>query len=129
MTIKRWLFIGLLIGGLVVISVIRDQVHTINEKEQKIERNNRMIDSIDAVTKQEDSIKEYERGKTRGYDFGSGKYIHYPTDEQIRLMREQNPEYIIKAPGRQIRNRRQISEQEIEDYLEEHPEALDEYRD
>lgn len=52
------------------------------------------------------------------------------TDEEIRELREDNPEYIIKTPGRIVLSRKELFEQQMEDYIEEnHDELLDKYKD
>lgn len=53
----------------------------------------------------------------------------YYSDEDIRRMRENNPHLIIKVPGRRILSREAQFEEDLEDYLEMNPDALDEYRD
>jgi len=96
--------------------------------------NSDKLDSINIKLDRLLELKEIEthtnQGRTRGYDFKRGGYIPYPTDEQVRELRRNNPEYIVKVPGRQIKNQRQLTEQQIEDYVEEHhDELLDRYRD
>jgi len=111
-------FIVFLLGCIGTMALLQTKVNPLESKTEE----SYMPDTITIQNK-------YEHGKTRGYDYKTKKYIPYLTDEEIRLMRENNPEYIIKVPGRQIKNRRQISEQQIEDYIEEHPELLDEFKD
>jgi hypothetical protein len=65
-------------------------------------------------------------GATRGYDYKTGLYIPLYTDEDIRVMRENNPDKIIKVPGRRILSREQLMDERIEEYMEEH---MDEYID
>lgn len=55
----------------------------------------------------------------KGYDFRSGHYIRY-TDDEIRALRDENPDYIIKVPGRIIESKEEEFERAIEEYLEDH---------
>lgn len=99
------------------------------DKEQQVIENQRVIDSL---TRERDNYRwdhTYKRATTRGFDYKNKTYVPYINDEQVRTLRENNPEYIIKIPGRQIKNRRDLHEQYIEDYIESNPEVLDEYRD
>jgi len=70
-------------------------------------------------------------GKTpRGFDYQRTDIntYHYYTDEEIRAIRDANPGYIIKVPGRRILSKEAEFEERIEEYLENNPDALDEYR-
>ena len=67
--------------------------------------------------------------KGMNYQSTTKNSYHYYTDEEIRDMREANPSYIIKAPGRIIKSRSELFEDSIEEYLENNPEELEEYID
>ena len=79
-------------------------------------------------------IEPIPEGKVpRGMDYketgtSTGNYIYY-TDEEIRIMREQNPHLIIKVPGRVINSREEEFENRMEEYLETNPDALEDYID
>jgi hypothetical protein len=76
-------------------------------------------------------VKQPEINNTRGYNFEKGKgYIPYQSDQQVRDLRYNNPEYIFKVPGMIIKSDKDLFEERAEEYIEEnYDEILEEYKD
>jgi hypothetical protein len=68
----------------------------------------------------------------KGYNFKSkdlsGDYRYY-TDDDIRLMRNQNSNLIIRVPGRIIPSSEELFEDKMEEYLLDNPELLEDFID
>ena len=92
------------------------------EADQKyIEQRQTYLDSISVPL----PLKE-----ARGYDYSKGIYLYYPTDLEIRKLRQDNPDLIIKAPGRVILSEDQEFKKRVEQYIEDHhDEIIEQYRD
>jgi hypothetical protein len=76
------------------------------------------------------TIDTIDYSKTRGFDYPKQIYRTIPTDDQVRQMREDNPELIIKVPGRIIKSRKDMTNEQIEEYIEDNlEEILDRYED
>lgn len=112
-TLVSAFFILIIFGGLVFLNDHKDK------KEQ--EARQRYQDSISIPA----PMKE-----VRGYDYIHGLYVPYPSDQEIRELRKNNPEYIIRAPGRNIKSEKEIFEERMEQYIEDHhDEIIERYRD
>jgi len=72
--------------------------------------------------------QEYQVAKGMDYSKDTPTFRYY-TDDEVREMRNQHPEYIIKVQGRIIKSQEELFEERLEEYLDENPDALDEYRD
>lgn len=73
---------------------------------------------------------QIDMSRVRGWDYQRGMYRMIPTDEEVRELRRNNPELIIRAPGRIILNERQLHEKYIEEYIEDnYDDILDKYQD
>ena len=68
-------------------------------------------------------VKSMDYNKTKN---GVVEYNYY-SDEEIREMRNQNPNFIIKVPGRRIISREAQFEEDLEEYIEENPDLLENY--
>jgi hypothetical protein len=75
--------------------------------------------------------KKPEINNTRGFNFENGKgYIPYQSDQQVRDLRYNNPEYIFKVPGMIIKSDKDLFEERADEYIEEnYEEILEEYKD
>jgi len=70
--------------------------------------------------------------KYKGYNFETGGYRPF-SDEEIRELRNDNPEYIIRTPGRIVRSSRDQFRYDFEEYygyeIEELEDMLNEIED
>lgn len=76
---------------------------------------------------------------SRGFDYQTNQYIKYNkepvtkrsfTDEEIRQLRAEHPEYIIKLRDRNVPSAKHDFEDKMEEYIEDnHDEIIERYRD
>lgn len=67
----------------------------------------------------------------RGYDYINNRYLEYKVDDDmIRHLRENNPDKIIRVPGRYVPTSKELFEEKLEDYIDEHhDELLERYKE
>lgn len=112
---------------ILVIFIMYDYIKEDNEAKEK--------------TKQWDNIMIPNAGKepSRGYDYDSKDYFRYTeeqkqkinyTDEEIRQMRRDNPNKIIKHKQRYVPSDKELFEEKMERYIDDHhDEIIERYRD
>lgn len=69
-----------------------------------------------------------ESKPSRGYDYKENKYIEL-SDEEIRNLRMNNPEYVIEKTGKIILSEEQEFEKNMDEYLKHNPEVIQEWKD
>ncbi len=70
-------------------------------------------------------IKSYKT--IRGYDYSHGGYIEY-NDDELRALRDDNPDYIIKIQGRIVKPKKEQTRIDIEEWMDDNQEYYEMYR-